>query len=395
MRRPSVRTAVAGALSVLLLSPVATIAGHALGPPSTGSVDCAALRGDPVHRFVLGQLDNWLRWLRTYHVRGVLGEFGWPDNSSGDGADWNCMAGDYLSALDRAGVSSIAWATSERTNTNKLEIFLPLAPDTPVVMQNNQASAFLAHLGGRGYFRAITVSGGEEGFNTSQPTSPDGAQDPGTYQVNYAYPSASTYSYLASLGVTTVRIPFRWERIQPRLYGPLNQTELNRLEQSVNAARTAGLTVILDLHNYGGYYVRTSNGNERLALGGPGLEISAFVNVWQRLSAAFRSDSGLMYDIMNEPVEMPGARGGAATWQQASQAVVSALRRLHDDHWILVGGYYWAAIYDWNHNQPRPWIRDPANRIMYEAHQYFDAANAAQYAQTYSQEDATLAARGF
>ncbi|MFC6774139.1 hypothetical protein [Methylobacterium gregans] len=43
---------------------------------------------------------------------------------------------------------------------------------------------------------------------------------PGRYGTDYAYPSAQTIARFGALGLTGVRLPVRWERLQPRLGEP-------------------------------------------------------------------------------------------------------------------------------------------------------------------------------
>ena len=47
-----------------------------------------------------------------------------------------------------------------------------------------------------------------------------------------------------------VRLPFRWERLQPQLNQPLDTVELSRVKAFVDAATAEGVTVLLDVHNY-------------------------------------------------------------------------------------------------------------------------------------------------
>jgi endoglucanase len=44
---------------------------------------------------------------------------------------------------------------------------------------------------------------------------------PGRHATDYAYPSSALIDYYAQLGFNLIRVPFRWERLQPRLGAPL------------------------------------------------------------------------------------------------------------------------------------------------------------------------------
>lgn len=70
-------------------------------------------------------------------------------------------------------------------------------------------------------------------------------------EYGYTINTQETYTYFATKGFKTVRIPFKWERLQPNVGGQLDATYLAELDEEVTMAGNAGLQVILDMHNYG------------------------------------------------------------------------------------------------------------------------------------------------
>jgi aryl-phospho-beta-D-glucosidase BglC (GH1 family) len=208
--------------------------------------------------------------------------------------------------------------------------------------------------------------------------------------VRVRYDGQQTFAYLASRGVKVVRIPFRWERIQPELGGPLDRDELARLRAVVGRAHRAGLQVVLDLHNFGAYYWFDGQRGVRQPLGSSQLPGDRLVDVWVRLGAAFRHHPGVLaYSIMNEPNRLPPGAGGlspAQAWERSSQAVVEALRRHGDEKTIAVPGYDWSRVRGWSDRHPRAWIRDPAKNFVYEAHHYFDQHHSGEYPLSYAEE---------
>jgi hypothetical protein len=76
----------------------------------------------------------------------------------------------------------------------------------------------------------------------------------------------------------------------------------------------------------------------------------------------------------------------ARVWERASQAAVDAIRARGDDTLIMVPGYEYSKVQRWAARHPAPWIVDPANRIRYEAHHYWDSDTSSQYARGYDQE---------
>jgi endoglucanase len=222
---------------------------------------------------------------------------------------------------------------------------------------------------------------------------------PGVHGVDYVYNSPATYRRVAKSGFQLVRLPFRWERIQPRLGGPLDQAELERLESAVEAAAVQDLKVILDLHNYCRYRVGTSQGVVVAVVDEP-INGTALVrrdhlaDLWRRLASKFCGHPGVIaYGIMNEPHDM-----GGSSWKQISQTAVDAVRSVDSQTWLCVSGDEWGHSERFAEiNGPRAWIRDPARRTVYEAHCYFDFDRSGRYRLSYDDElrlDKNLVQRG-
>jgi endoglucanase len=64
----------------------------------------------------------------------------------------------------------------------------------------------------------------------------NGKKIPGKINKDYIYPNLDDLDYVVALGGNVIRLPFRWERIQPRLSEELDQAELIRLKGVVKAA---------------------------------------------------------------------------------------------------------------------------------------------------------------
>ncbi|MFN4170008.1 MAG: glycoside hydrolase family 5 protein, partial [Pannonibacter phragmitetus] len=121
----------------------------------------------------------------------------------------------------------------------------------------------------------------------------------GKLGTTHFYPTQKTLTYLAGKGMNIVRFPFKWERLQPELYGPLDDRELTPLLASVAMARQMGFTVILDPHT-----------NARFAgkqIGSPEVPTAAFVDFWRRMSAFHAGDPQVMFELQNEPDYMDAA----------------------------------------------------------------------------------------
>lgn len=247
--------------------------------------------------------------------------------------------------------------------------------------------------------RAISVSGAEFTPETIAATQAFSNVNVQTYASDYRYegtPSVLadanrlTFDYLYSRGWRRVKIPIRWERIQRTLGGALDATDLARLLKCLDKAAEAGLQTVLDVHNYGLYYLdgsqtsptQTTNTGYRFPIGSTTVTQAHFADLWSRLTTSVLSHSSIVgAHIMNEPQ----ATGGLtrATWYACAQAAVSAIRAAGDtDTVIRVGGWNWSDCYNWTVNNPSgTWIVDPAgqNKTWYEAHQYWSQDENGQY----------------
>lgn len=193
---------------------------------------------------------------------------------------------------------------------------------------------------------------------------------PGKHGTNYVYPAESYYQKYAELGLDLVRLPFLWERIQPQLDTELNAVELARLVQSLDFAHTHGVTVILDMHNYYRYYGKL--------IGTAEVPIASFADAWRRLAQQLSHHPALNgYGLMNEPHNTNGL------WPEAALAASQTIRQVDMTNWIYVAGDRYSSAWHWPKSNTRlaadPWMRDPRNRLVYEAHMYLDRDTSGMY----------------
>ena len=212
------------------------------------------------------------------------------------------------------------------------------------------------------YHRGLNMSGAEFGHRL-----------PGVEGTDYTWNDEASFRYFAEKGFDLYRIPFLWERIQPELNRPFDEQYLAGLKNSVAYSRKYGVNVVLDLHNYGRYY------GEIIDVGT--VTVDHIVDLWVRLSNEFKDEPAIYaYGIMNEPHDMQ-----SANWKAISQAVVTAIRNNGDNTLLAIPSDNWTGAHSWQINNP-PWIDDPADNIIYEAHQYFDHDHSGTYKKTYDEE---------
>jgi endoglucanase len=232
--------------------------------------------------------------------------------------------------------------------------------------------------------RGVSLSGAEFGTDKADFCN----ENPGVFGRDYTYNSERTAAYFCDNALRLLRLPFRWERLQPRLGEPLDETELKRLKTAIEGARKHGGEVILDVHNYGRYCI-LRNGKKRECVidqrvnGPAAVTRRHFADLWQRLSRAFHDESAVYaYGLMNEPHDM-----GSSDWKAISQAAVDAIRGEKDRKLILVAGDHWSNSHRFaEFNGEQAWIKDPVNHVAYEAHCYFDHDFSGRYELSYDKE---------
>lgn len=204
-------------------------------------------------------------------------------------------------------------------------------------------------------FRGINISGAEFG------------QVGGKVDHEYVWPSVATLDYFAGKGFNTVRLPFLWERLQPRLKGRFDEGELGRLMETVELIRARGMKTILDPHNYGRYHGKI--------IGSQDVPDAAYADFWARLAKLYANDDQVVFGLMNEPNQMP-----VAQWVDAANAATEAIRsRAGAKNLILVPGTAWTGAHSWMKpidGEPNGValgrFHDPADNFAFEVHQYFD-----------------------
>jgi endoglucanase len=225
----------------------------------------------------------------------------------------------------------------------------------------------------------VNLSGGEFGSAL-----------PGTYGVDYIYPgidaegfaNAWELDYFHGKGLNLIRVPLQWERLQHDLNGPLSDFDLGLIDQVIANAAARGMSVILGPHNF----ARRTIGGVDYVIGSPQVPYSAFTDFWHRMAAHFAGRPGVFaYALDNEPHDTGGL------WVTAgAQAGVDGVRMADMQTPILVPGDGWSGAWTWleSGNDALKTLNDPANKLMFEAHQYFDSDGSGAYALSYDQQGA-------
>lgn len=221
------------------------------------------------------------------------------------------------------------------------EVVDPIASDDPPSVMDPLAPT--------GRLLGVNISGGEYGKLGD------------TLGYGYVFPSTKELDYFAGKGMNVIRMPVKWERLQPEAGGALDAAEVEAVAKVIRNARERGLSVILDPHNYGRYY------GKRV---GTEVDASVFADFWRRMTEAFKDEPAFIYGLMNEPYSMD-----AKIWASAAHDAVVAIREAGGTQLILIPGVSWTGAHSWissGNAEAMETMSDPLDNFAFELHQYFD-----------------------
>lgn len=231
------------------------------------------------------------------------------------------------------------------------------AAATPAVIAMAQPATAAALAVRHQVLGGVNISGGE--FGTV----------PGRLGYQYAYPTTAEIDWFHARGAKIVRVPFRWERLQPALYGPLAAADRAALKAVTSYATAKGMVVVLDMHDYARRRP-TLAAPAKALVGAADLTASALSNAWTRIGEDYRDDPNVWFGLMNEPYGI-----AAADWWRSAQQVVDDLRGQRFTNKLLVPGVSWTGAHSWiksgNAAQAERFT-DPGQNFAFEVHQYLD-----------------------
>jgi len=253
-------------------------------------------------------------------------------------------------------------------------------------------------------YKGVNISGGENSY----PAANNGPG--GTSSFNYAYPFNTEIDYWASKGMTCIRMPLRGRRMQPASYGALDdpartdetpqayrtysvgsKTNLLAVRDVLTYARSKGIWVALDIHDFGSI-TDTLNGNVNRVFGVDAEGTAQLVDLWTRLATVYKNFDNVMFDLQNEPVGMT-----AAQWFTAATAVINAIAAVTTAVPILLeGGGNFSGAHDWvSGGNAAAWAgyTPPAGmKIIFEPHQYLDSDDSGTHSTVVSGKGTTVLA---
>ena len=209
-----------------------------------------------------------------------------------------------------------------------------------------------------GMLRGVSLAGAEFGQLV-----------PGQHGRDYIYPGASDFKFCAAQGFNVVRLPFKWERLQPDLNGSFDTDEWTHIAAAITTASKLGMSLIIDPHNYARRRIRNNDFTEDYMIGSQAVPVSAFTDFWKNLAGRCKDERHVIFGIMNEPADI-----GAVDWLAIANATLAAIRETGATNLVLVPGVAYTGAHSWYRagNTVMGGIRDPADNFAIEVHQYLD-----------------------
>jgi endoglucanase len=192
---------------------------------------------------------------------------------------------------------------------------------------------------------------------------------PGQFDRDYTYPGLADFKFCAARGFNVVRLPFRWERLQPDLDKPFDAGEWAHIALAIDTAQHLGLSLILDPHNYARRRIRDDDYTVDHMIGSDAVPVAAFAAFWKDLSARTKDNPHVIYGLMNEPADID-----AAAWLDFVNQTIPAIRDTGARNLVLVPGVAYTGAHSWYAagNMALEGIRDPEDNFAVEVHQYLD-----------------------
>ena len=189
---------------------------------------------------------------------------------------------------------------------------------------------------------------------------------PGVMGQTYLYPDDWVITPWAAKGIKLIRIPFLIERVQPQNHGEFSAPDIAALDRIIATAAGAGLTVVLDAHNYG-------------QRAGAKMDVGDAPNFWWRMATRYRNAPHVMFGIMNEP-----SAWSPVDWQVTLRKCVAGIRVTGAKQTIMAPGAGWNGAHDFvtgGNAAAFDGFTDP--NFMVEVHQYLDGDNSGSHLQEY------------
>lgn len=222
----------------------------------------------------------------------------------------------------------------------------------------------------RAQARGANLAGG----GTSYLTWPADGSGPvkGTH---YQFMNTVDVAKLVAIGMTTFRVLFTWEALQPTERANIatltNNYQIYRdaLYGLVTWLRSVGAKVLLDVHGDADSGFAAYRGAKVGTTTASGAKVEDLLaNLWSQLATRYAGDLDVMFGVTNEPHDI-----APAVWFGCAQKVINAIRATGNKSKIVMPGCDWDGASSWMAHNAAAWnLTDPSNNLAVQVHMYFD-----------------------
>ena len=192
----------------------------------------------------------------------------------------------------------------------------------------------------------------------------------GAYNFKYTYPGKDRIDWAAAQGFGMLRVPFVFQNIQAASGAALDEAAMRQLDPVLGECAARRIVCLLDMHNYGSYYVDDSAAGQGLP-GTIGVSNARLAKLWAGIASRYQNNASVWFDLMNEPHQQT-----AIEWVKTDNAIAAAIRATGATNKIIFQGTAWQGAWTWSSSGNAVQMLkayDPGNNFAFEAHQYLDA----------------------
>jgi endoglucanase len=185
----------------------------------------------------------------------------------------------------------------------------------------------------------------------------------------YSYPGKDRIDWVATHGFGIIRVPFLFQNIQAASGTNLNEAAMRQLDPVLSECAAKRVVCLLDMHNYGSYYLDDSAASQGLP-GGIDVANARLSELWAQIASRYKGNSYVWFDLMNEPHQQT-----ALEWIKTDNAIAAAIRATGAANKIIYQGTAWQGAWTWTTSgNAKELLKayDPGHNYAFEAHQYLD-----------------------
>lgn len=223
---------------------------------------------------------------------------------------------------------------------------------------------------GKVRFAGVNIAGFDFGVVTS------GTQDL-SQVVDESVDGVNQMSHFVNADTFNIfRLPTGWQFIvNNNLGGSLDSNNFGKYDKLVQGCLSLGAYCIVDIHNYARW-----NGGV-IGQGGP--TDDQFISLWTQLATHYKSNSKVIFGIMNEPHDL-----NIATWAATVQKAVTAIRNTGaTSQMILLPGTDYTSAANFIENGSGAALLPVTNpdgsttNLIFDVHKYLDSDNSGTHAE--------------